>query len=85
MRDGKQLVLIENFNPIRGKRLSWLEDPKRRTLGVNLRQPRSLVVPPAPTNFSPVFCTKCGTRHEQATCPSCGTERRRERAKTQTL
>jgi type IV secretory pathway TraG/TraD family ATPase VirD4 len=53
MRDGKQLVLIENYNPIRAKRLSWLDDEKRRALGVNLRQPAPVELPTAPVPLSP--------------------------------
>jgi type IV secretion system protein VirD4 len=99
MREARQLILIENYNPIRGKRLSWLEDPKRRELGINLRAPAPLrqlpepmvkipeLVAPIPGPvvpepvaaapiLPPVFCTKCGLRHEDATCPRCGAARR---------
>jgi type IV secretion system protein VirD4 len=79
MREGKELVFVENFNPIQARRLSWLEDPKLRTLGINLRQPpqvpRSVAPVAATPNFPPVFCTKCGKRHEEAACPTCGAKR----------
>jgi type IV secretion system protein VirD4 len=79
MREGKELVFVENFNPIQGRRLSWLEDPKFRTLGINLREPLQAPRPVtpilAPQIFPPVFCTQCGTRHEETACPKCGTRR----------
>jgi hypothetical protein len=62
MRDGKQLVLIENSNPIRGYRLNWFEDVKRQSLGVNLRKtavalpfsvPEPLPVPVVPLPPAP--------------------------------
>jgi hypothetical protein len=55
MRDGRELVLIENFNPIRGRRLSWLDDDKRRQLGINLRKPAPVISPPisAPAPLPP--------------------------------
>ena len=37
LRDHKQLVLIENYNPIRGRKISWFDDAPLKTLGVNLR------------------------------------------------
>lgn len=38
LRDNKQLVMIENFNPIRGKKINWFEDDAIKTLGVNLQK-----------------------------------------------
>jgi type IV secretory pathway TraG/TraD family ATPase VirD4 len=59
MPDGTQIVLIENFNPIRARRLSWLDNEERRRLGINLRKPQAtiinLVAPPAPAHFPTVF------------------------------
>ncbi|MDD2800024.1 MAG: type IV secretory system conjugative DNA transfer family protein [Methylococcales bacterium] len=38
MRDGKQLVFIENSNPIQGKKALWFDDPRFKTLGANLHE-----------------------------------------------
>lgn len=38
MRDGKQLVFIENSNPIQGKKALWFNDPRFKTLGTNLHE-----------------------------------------------
>jgi len=38
MRDGKQLVFIENSNPIQGKKALWFADPRFKTLGTNLHE-----------------------------------------------
>ena len=37
LRDNKQLVMIENFNPIPGKKVLWYADDKLNDLGVNLQ------------------------------------------------
>ena len=37
LRDNKQLVIIENFNPIPGKKLVWYQNESLKRLGVNLR------------------------------------------------
>lgn len=36
LRDEKQLVFVENFNPIPARRVKWFEDDRTRALGVNL-------------------------------------------------
>ena len=36
LRDNKQLILIENFNPIPGKKVTWYDDADLKTLGKNL-------------------------------------------------
>jgi hypothetical protein len=36
LRDNKQLLLIENFNPIRAKKILWHKDEKLKALGINL-------------------------------------------------
>ena len=33
----KELVFVENSNPISGKKITWYDDPKLQSLGVNLR------------------------------------------------
>lgn len=37
LRKNKQLVLIENFNPIPGKKVTWYDDADLKTLGKNLQ------------------------------------------------
>jgi type IV secretion system protein VirD4 len=37
LRENKQLVLIENFNPIPGKKVTWYDDADLKTLGKNLQ------------------------------------------------
>jgi len=36
LRDNKQVVMIENFNPIPGKKVVWHQDEKLKALGINL-------------------------------------------------
>ncbi len=48
LRNGRQIVFIENSNPIRGRKLSWFNDPKRKDLGVNLHKTKRRGVAPAP-------------------------------------
>lgn len=38
MRDDKQILMIENFNPVPGKRVAWFKDKELSALGVNLHQ-----------------------------------------------
>jgi type IV secretion system protein VirD4 len=38
-RKDQALLLIENCNPISGKRVRWFDDPKLKALGVNLKPP----------------------------------------------
>jgi type IV secretion system protein VirD4 len=40
LRDNKQLVIIENCNPIQGKKIIWHQDEKLKGLGVNLNTPK---------------------------------------------
>ena len=35
--EDKQLVLIENTNPIMATKIKWFEDPDLKSKGVNLR------------------------------------------------
>lgn len=37
LRENKQLILIENFNPIPGKKVTWYDDADLKTLGKNLQ------------------------------------------------
>ncbi len=37
LRENKQLVLIENFNPVPGKKVTWYDDADLKTLGKNLQ------------------------------------------------
>ena len=37
MRDGSQLLLIENNNPIWAKKIEWYTDPNFMRLGVNMQ------------------------------------------------
>lgn len=37
LRDNKQLVIVENFNPIQGKKVLWYEDKNLKSLGISLR------------------------------------------------
>ena len=37
-RKEQALLLIENCNPIDGRRMHWFDDAKLKTLGVNLRE-----------------------------------------------
>ena len=46
MRDNKQVVFVESFNPIPAKKIKWYEEPNMKGLGVNLNdepapQPKS--------------------------------------------
>jgi len=36
LRDNKQLVMIENFNPIPAKKVVWHQDEKLKALGINI-------------------------------------------------
>ena len=45
LRDNKQLVLIENSNPIPCKKVPWYENEKLKGLGVNLRSQESEALP----------------------------------------
>ena len=36
MRENKQVVLVENFNPIPARKLPWFQNPELRRLGHNL-------------------------------------------------
>jgi type IV secretion system protein VirD4 len=47
-RKNQVLLLIENCNPIHGTRVSWLDDPKLRPLGVNLREQKPVPAPRMP-------------------------------------
>lgn len=38
LRDNKQLVMIENFNPIPGKKVIWHQDERLKALGINIKQ-----------------------------------------------
>lgn len=35
LREGQQLILIENTNPIMAKKIKWYEDPEMSLKGVN--------------------------------------------------
>ena len=51
MRDGKQVVLVDNFNPVPGYKVPWFENPELAKLGHNLRvEKRPPVAPPTPVN-----------------------------------
>jgi len=41
MRENKQVVLIENFNPVPGYKVPWFRDPELSKLGHNLRVEKS--------------------------------------------
>lgn len=49
LRDEKQLLMIENCNPIPGKKISWYKDPVLKPLGVNLHEQRPFVLKEPPT------------------------------------
>ena len=38
LRDNKQLVFVESFNPIRAHKIAWFADEKLKTLGKNIRK-----------------------------------------------
>lgn len=42
MRDNKELVFIENFNPIPARKISWFDDEVLKKLGVNLKERQAL-------------------------------------------
>jgi len=37
LRKNQQLILVENFNPIAGKKVTWFEDEKLKSLGISLK------------------------------------------------
>lgn len=37
LRDNKQLVMVENLNPIQGKKVLWYEDQNLKSLGISLK------------------------------------------------
>lgn len=41
LREGKQLLMIENFNPIPGKKVIWYTDDKLKAMGVHLKDANS--------------------------------------------
>lgn len=38
MRDNKELIFIESFNPIAAKKLAWFDDDRLKNLGINLHK-----------------------------------------------
>jgi type IV secretion system protein VirD4 len=38
LRKEQELLLVENHNPIRGRRVKWFEDERLKKLGVNLHK-----------------------------------------------
>jgi type IV secretion system protein VirD4 len=38
LREGQQLILIENTNPIMAQKIKWFEDPEMSAKGVNLHK-----------------------------------------------
>jgi type IV secretion system protein VirD4 len=58
LRKGQQLLLIENNNPIHGKKVEWFNDPRFKELGVSLEAPVStmpLDVTPEDVVLDPVL------------------------------
>ena len=46
MRDNKELVFIENFNPIPARKIPWFEHEELKRQGINLREGKSIVSKP---------------------------------------
>lgn len=54
LRENRQLVLVENFNPIAGKKILWHKETYLRALGINLHAPLAGPTPtPGPVSASP--------------------------------
>ncbi len=54
LRENKQLVLVENFNPIAGKKILWHKETYLRALGISLHAPLAAPKPaPEPASASP--------------------------------
>jgi len=53
LRDNKQLVMIENFNPIPAKKVVWHQDEKLKALGINIVGARTRAIKISRPQVSP--------------------------------